>query len=174
MNRLPAPRSARPVRTMLTVLVATTVLAGLGASALAQQSKDAPKAPAKGAQPKAAPKAAPPAAAAPPPAAAPQAAFIPADQLPKVTYTPWTKYCLKPPDAETNPAARQVCFTGTQGKLEDGRSFVSAVIIEPEGEARKILKIMLPHGLQIPPGTRVSVDQGQPMTAPYAICFPDG
>lgn len=172
MDRLPVLRSARPLRTMLTVLVATA-LAGFGVSALAQQTKDTPKAPAKGAQPKAAPKAAPPAAAAPPPGA-PQAAFIPADQLPKVSYTPWTKYCMKPPDAESNPAAKQVCFTGTQGRLEDGRSFVSAVIIEPEGESRKILKIMLPHGLQIPPGTRVSVDQGQPMTAPYAICFPDG
>ena len=173
MDRLLASGPARPLRAALTVLVAATMLAGLGAPMWAQQPKEPAKAQPK-AQPKAAPKA-PPAAAGPPPAApAPQAAFIPADQLPKVTYTPWTKYCMKPPDADSNPAARQVCFTGTQGRLEDGRSFVSAVIIEPEGEPRKILKIMLPHGLQIPPGTRVSVDQGQPMTAPYAICFPDG
>ena len=177
MDRLLASRATRPVRTMLTVLVATTVLAELGASALAQQPKEpAPKAPAQPkAQPKAAPKAAPPAAVAPPPAAAPaQPAFIPDDQLPKLNYTQWTKYCIKPPDAETNPAAKQVCFTGTDGQLENGRSFVSAVLIEPEGQPRKILKIMLPHGLQIPPGTRVSVDQGQPMTAPYAICFANG
>ena len=178
MDRLLVSGPARPVRTALIALVATTAL-GLSAPAWTQQPKEpAPKAapaqPKAGqpkaptAQPKAAP--APPAAAAPP--APPQSAFVPADQLPKLSYTQWTKFCMKPPEADAN--AKQVCFTGTDGQLENGRAFVSAVLIEPEGDTRKILKIMLPHGLQIPPGTRVSVDQGQPMTAPYAICFANG
>ena len=34
--------------------------------------------------------------------------------------------------------------------------------------------MLLPLGLQIPPGTRVAVDQGQPMSGPYAACFMNG
>jgi invasion protein IalB len=167
---------ARPLPAALTILVATAVLAGLSVPMGAQQPKEptpkAPPAQPKAGQPKS-PTAQPKAAPTPPPAVAPpQSGFVPAEQLPKLNYTPWTKYCMKPPGADAN--ARQVCFTGTDAQLENGRAFVSAVIIEPEGEPRKILKVMLPHGLQIPPGTRVSVDQGQPMTAPYAICFANG
>ena len=51
---------------------------------------------------------------------------------------------------------------------------VAAVIIEPEGVDRKILRVTLPLGMQLVHGTRVIVDQGQPMTAPYVICFTNG
>jgi invasion protein IalB len=51
---------------------------------------------------------------------------------------------------------------------------VAAVLIEPEGEPKKILRVTLPLGMSIQPGTRVIVDQGQPMTGPYVICFQNG
>jgi len=51
---------------------------------------------------------------------------------------------------------------------------VAAVLIEPQGEPRKILRITLPLGMSLQQGTRVIVDQGQPMTAPYVICFNNG
>jgi invasion protein IalB len=173
MDRLLVSGPARPSCTALTLLVATTVLAGLNMPAWTQQPKEpAPKAQPKAGQPKA-PTAQPKAAPAPPaPAAVPQSAFVPVDQMPKLSFSPWAKFCMKPPGADAN--AKQVCFTGSDAQLEDGRAFMSAVIIEPEGDARKILKVLLPLGLQIPAGTRVSVDQGQPMTAPYAICVSNG
>jgi invasion protein IalB len=34
--------------------------------------------------------------------------------------------------------------------------------------------VTLPLGMSIQPGTRVIVDQGQPMTGPYVICFANG
>ena len=46
--------------------------------------------------------------------------------------------------------------------------------IEPEGAANKVLRITLPLGMQLSPGTRVIVDNGQPMNAPYMTCFPNG
>ena len=50
----------------------------------------------------------------------------------------------------------------------------AAVIIEPEGVDKKILRVTLPLGMQLVHGTRVILDQNQPMTAPYVICFNNG
>ncbi len=47
-------------------------------------------------------------------------------------------------------------------------------LIEPDGEPRKILRVTLPLGMSLQPGTRVIVDQGQPMQGPYVICFNNG
>jgi invasion protein IalB len=51
---------------------------------------------------------------------------------------------------------------------------VAAVLIEREGETRKLLRVILPLGVKLPPGTRVIIDQNQPRTAPYVICFANG
>lgn len=85
---------------------------------------------------------------------------------PQLIFSPWTKFCPK--------EAKQVCFTGKEGRVETGQPVVSAVLIEPAAEPRKILRITLPLGMSLPPGTRAIVDQGQPMTAPYVICFVNG
>jgi invasion protein IalB len=91
-------------------------------------------------------------------------------EAPPLMFSPWTKFC--PPAQEAN--AKQVCFTGKDGRLDTGQPVVAAVLIEPQGEPRKILRITLPLGMSLQQGTRVIVDQGQPMTAPYVICFNNG
>jgi invasion protein IalB len=145
-----------PVRA---VAVAAMAVAMLGVPLYAQQPAQ-PKA----TQPKTKAPAPAPAPAAPPPAAAAGPSFT-------FTFSPWTKQCVKPND----PNAKQVCITSKDGFLEDGRLAVSTAVVESEGDAKKLLKVMLaPFGLQIPPGTRVAVDQGQPMSGPYAACFPNG
>ncbi|MFZ3360381.1 MAG: invasion associated locus B family protein [Xanthobacteraceae bacterium] len=116
-----------------------------------------------------------PAAAAP---AAPAAqAQAPAEgqaseqQQVQLIYSPWTKFCLKNPN---DPNAKQVCFTGKDARIESGMPVVAAVLIEPQGEPKKILRVTLPLGMQLIHGTRVIIDQNQPMTAPYVICFTNG
>ena len=37
-----------------------------------------------------------------------------------------------------------------------------------------MLRVTLPLGMSLQPGTRVIVDSGQPMTGPYVICFNNG
>jgi invasion protein IalB len=91
-------------------------------------------------------------------------------EAPQLIYSPWTKFCLKGNEAN----AKQVCFTGKDGRVESGMPVVAAVLIEPEGEPRRILRVTLPLGMSLQPGTRVIVDQGQPMTGPYVICFNNG
>ena len=51
---------------------------------------------------------------------------------------------------------------------------IAAVIIEPEGEPKKILRVTLPLGMQLVHGTRVIVDSNPPTQSPYVICFQNG
>jgi invasion protein IalB len=160
MNCPVAP--ARPVARALAYGIAAAAVCSLAATGLWAQT---PKAPApKAPAPKAAPK-----AAAPTPAAPAGHADVQPEQ-PQLIFSPWTKFCLKGQEAD----AKQVCFTGKDGRVESGMPVVAAVVIEPEGDPKKVLRVTLPLGMSIQPGTRVIVDQGQPMTGPYVICFQNG
>ncbi len=189
---------ARPLATTLAwsipLTVALAVAAGLPAFAQSDTPAPAPAqaapAPAPAAKPKPkkpAPKpaaqTAPPAQAqqAPPPAP-PQGQEQPQgqngqqqQQQVQLIYSPWTKFCLKgQPGQPQDPNAKQVCFTGKDARIESGMPVVAAVLIEPEGQERKVLRVTLPLGMQLVHGTRVIIDQNQPMTAPYVICFTNG
>ena len=100
-------------------------------------------------------------------AGAPAAGGQPPEQQVQLIYAPWTKFCLKGQDAN----AKQVCFTGKDGRIESGQPVIAAVIIEPEGETKKILRVTLPLGMQLVHGTRVIVDNNPPAQSPYVICF---
>jgi invasion protein IalB len=172
----PASRTLAVVATFFSLSVAATVALTAG-TALAQQ----PAAPAPAAKPaapakKPAPaKPAPAAPAAPAPEAQQQAPAQPGEQQQQqvqLIYSPWTKFCLK--GQNNDPNAKQVCFTGKDARIESGMPVVAAVLIEPEGEPKKLLRVTLPLGMQLIHGTRVIVDQNQPMTAPYVICFTNG
>src|SRR5262249_54798342 len=112
----------------------------------------------------------PPAAQAQAPAQQGGAPQQPQDQQVQLIYAPWTKFCLKGQDAN----AKQVCFTGKDGRIESGQPVVAAVIIEPEGEPKKILRVTLPLGMQLVHGTRVIIDNNAPAQSPYVICFANG
>jgi invasion protein IalB len=165
---------ALPRGRVLAALAAVT----LTVSAAHAQQPPAPAPKATKAAPKAAPKAAAPAQAQAPAAQAPaapaggQPAAQPQgdQQQVQLIYAPWTKFCLKGQD----PAGKQICFTGKDGRIESGQPVVAAVIIEPEGESKKVLRVTLPLGMQLVHGTRVIVDNNTPAQAPYVICFANG
>jgi invasion protein IalB len=122
----------------------------------------------------------PAAPVAPAPAAKPAQQAAPGQPAPQqgapqeqvqLIYSPWTKFCLK---NDKDPNSKQVCFTGKDARIESGMPVIAAVLIEPEGEPKKILRVTLPLGMQLIHGTRVIIDQNQPMTAPYVICFTNG
>lgn len=154
---------ALPRGRVIAGLVAAAAFVALPAGA---QQQPAPKAP-----PKAAPKN-PPAAKKDAPAQGAQQqqpAQGQQDQV-QLIYSPWTKFCLKGQDAN----AKQVCFTGKDGRIESGQPVVAAVIIEPEGEPKKVLRVTLPLGMQLVHGTRIIIDSNQPQQSPYVICFANG
>jgi invasion protein IalB len=137
-------------------LIGALAVVATGSNSVAEEKKAAPKAPPKKEAPKAPPKQDPKQQAQP--------------DAPQLIFSPWTKFCLKGNEAQ----AKQVCFTGKDGRVESGQPVVAAVLIEPDGEPRKILRVTLPLGMSLQPGTRVIIDQGQPMTGPYVICFNNG
>jgi invasion protein IalB len=161
--------TGNPAARVFALATATALLTSfIGASSSFGQTPPAPPAP------KAQPKAAAPKAATPPaqkPDAPGAQAQAPAQGAqPQLIFSPWTKFCLKGQEAN----AKQVCFTGKDGRVESGMPVVAAVLIEPENEPKKVLRVTLPLGMSIQPGTRVIVDSGQPMTGPYVICFNNG
>jgi invasion protein IalB len=174
------PRGRVFALTAITALGATFLAADVSAQTAAPApAPGAPSAAPKAAPaaPKAAPKAAQKAAPAPaptpqgaPPAAPAQAAAPPAEPQVQLIYAPWTKFCLKGQDA----GAKQVCFTGKDGRIESGQPVVAAVVIEPEGEPKKILRVTLPLGMLLVHGTRIIVDSNAPAQSPYVICFQNG
>jgi invasion protein IalB len=170
---LTAPVSPRGRSFTVSAAMALGVLLIAAPDALAQAPAPGAPTAAPKAVPKAAPKATPkapaPAAQAPAAPAAPAGAAPAADQV-QLIYAPWTKFCLKGQDAN----AKQVCFTGKDGRIESGQPVIAAVIIEPEGEPKKILRVTLPLGMQLVHGTRVIVDANAPAQSPYVICFQNG
>jgi invasion protein IalB len=146
---------------------AMMVLAVCGGSSHALAQQPAPKAPsAPAASPKGAPKAAPNNQQKGAPGQQ-QAAEGQQGQQPQITFSPWTKVCQ-----DVN--AQKVCFTGRDGRIDSGMPIVAAVLIEADGQQKRMLRITLPLGMALQPGTRVVVDDGQPITAPYVTCIPNG
>jgi len=52
-----------------------------------------------------------------------------------LVYSQWAKFCGKGQD----PNAKEVCFTGKDGRTEAGQPVVAAALIEPSGEPKKWL-----------------------------------
>ena len=160
---------ARPAGRTFGAIAKTTVeiaaltlafAAAAGSLALAQAPKKPPAkqpAPAQ-AQP------AQPAAPAPAPQQAEQ------QQQVQLIYSPWTKFCLTGQEA----GGSKVCFTGKDARIESGMLVASAVLIEPEGQPKKVFRITVPLGMALANGTRVLVDQNTPLTAPFSFCVPAG
>lgn len=61
-----------------------------------------------------------------------------------------------------------------EARLETGE-FVAgaAVLFEPEGKPKK-LRVMFPLGMLVQQGTRIIVDEGNPMNRPYVMCLRNG
>jgi invasion protein IalB len=151
--------SARPLGR---ALIATMAAFGLVAvtslvapSAMAQQTKKPAAKPAQKRAPAAQP-------------AAPKSGAV-AQGQPQLMYSPWMKVCGKGKD--TN--GKQVCVVTKDGRLENGMPVAIVQLFEPEGQP-KILRVTVPLGMQLQHGTRVIIDQGQPVNEPYKICFPVG
>ncbi|HML12330.1 MAG TPA: invasion associated locus B family protein [Xanthobacteraceae bacterium] len=168
---------ARPAARTLAVIAATAAFAFVGAVGARAQTPPpaAPAAPAKKAQPKQPAKQ--PAAQAPAPAPAPVAPGQPAppaaagqpQQIPLV-YSAWIKLCGKNPQ---DPNAKELCQTMKEAHMESGQFVAAAALIEMAGEQKKILQLILPTRLLLPPGTRVTVDSNPPSDGPFIICAPE-
>ena len=147
---------------------ATVLLAGTSLSPAMAQKRHAPKSAAPAAKPAAAkPDAAAAKSAQPTDKAAEKAADKPAE----ITYSPWTKFCVKGEQANAKP----VCFTSKDARLITGDVAASAVLVgSEEKDSKKSLRVTLPLGMVLVQGTRIVIDQSRSATSPYLICFSNG
>ena len=133
---------------------------GLGTSlAVAQQAAPVAKT-------TAAPKSAPAAPA--PGAAAPAAAAGDAAQGDDAA---WVKLCLK----NEQTGNKQVCLVNHEGlEPNTGMVLVAAAVRTIEGEDKQNLLVRLPtaYSLVMPAGVQIKIDEGEPITLQYAVCFP--
>lgn len=159
----PSPiASAPPVRRLRLSAVAAALLIIGAPVALAQQPAQKPAA-----KPAQKPAQQPAQAA---PAQPAQGEAQAQQQAPQLIYSPWTKFCGKGKEAN----AKEVCFTGKDARTEAGAPVIAAALIEPEGAPKKLFRITLPAPLQLQYGTRVIIDQEQPLTGPFFTCFSNG
>ena len=143
---------ARPVARTLAMIAAIAAFSTAGLVSASAQQAPAQKAAPKGQQKGATPPAATPAPAAPAQPGGQEQA------MPPLIYSNWTKICGKGPEQ----GAKQICQTGKDGRLESGMPVVAAILMEMEGEGKKVLQIMLPPGVYLPKGTRVVIDRDEP------------
>jgi invasion protein IalB len=153
---------ARHASRIAAALVSAALAFGMTTLVMAQTPPAKPKAAKPAAPAKPAPAAQAPAAAAAAPAQN--------GQQPNLMYSPWIKICNKASDKN----AKTICVTAKDGRLENGMPVTAVALIEPEGEARKLLRVTVPLGMQLQHGTRLIIDQDNPSTAPYFMCFPNG
>jgi invasion protein IalB len=95
----------------------------------------------------------------------------PAEKIrqPPVVFTPWTKFCGK----DNKPQAKEVCLTVKEARLETGQFLAGAALIEQRGEEKKLLRVTLPLGMQLPQGARILLDQEEPINGRYIGCLPN-
>jgi invasion protein IalB len=82
-----------------------------------------------------------------------------------VTYGDWRKLCFKP------GGAKMLCRTSITGTFATGQIAVRLDIIDREGDGAARLQVFAPVGMYLPPGVKVTVDQGAPHHAPYSWCL---
>lgn len=93
-----------------------------------------------------------------------------AQQQPDLFFSPWTKFCIKGQE----PKAKQICFTGKDAHLNSGAPAAAAALVETENDRKKVLRVTLPLGVQLGPGTRFVIDNSRPTQGHYVICYING
>ena len=155
-------------RVLTATLAGTLAAAFVVLPALAQQQPKAAPAQKQAPAPKQAP-AAQPAQPAQPGQPGQPGQQQAAGEQPQLMYSPWMKVCGKGPDTNN----KQVCVITKDGRLENGMPVAIVQLFEPEG-GQKVLRVTVPLGMQLAHGTRLLIDQGQPVQSPYSIRFPVG
>ena len=82
-----------------------------------------------------------------------------------IKYGDWEKVCFKP------GGAKMVCRTTIAGRFETGQIAVRVYVIEREGESIARLQLLLPVGLYMPAGAKITVDGGAAHKIPFTWCL---
>ena len=102
------------------------------------------------------------------------AAFAAADEPANLDYSPWTRTCRPDP----GDGGHLACFTISSGRIptaKDGDApAVSAMVMQQESNTSKVLRIIVPLGVQVAFGTRLLIDGAINGQRAYVACFSGG
>lgn len=82
-----------------------------------------------------------------------------------IQYGDWEKICFKP------GRTKMVCRTTIAGRFDTGQIAVRAYIVEREGDDVARIQLLLPVGLYVPAGVKLTVDGGAAYTIPFRWCL---
>lgn len=82
-----------------------------------------------------------------------------------ISYGDWEKVCFKP------GGAKLVCRTTIAGRFETGQIAVRAYVIEREGDSTARMQLLLPVGLYVPAGVKLTIDGGAAYRLPFTWCL---
>jgi invasion protein IalB len=86
------------------------------------------------------------------------------------TQNEWTKVCGK-----DQAANKEICYTTRDfGSQPDQPPALALAVYDVKGEDTRIVRILLPVGLMLRPGFRLTVDKNAPAEGAFEICFPNG
>lgn len=82
-----------------------------------------------------------------------------------IKYGDWQKFCFKP------GGAKMVCRTTIAGTFETGQIAVRVYLVEREDGGAARLQLLLPVGLAVRPGVKLTVDKGTAHKIPFSWCL---
>ena len=78
----------------------------------------------------------------------------------------WYKVCSKQEENE-------ICNVQFQSVASTGQLLTAVSLLEAKGNINgRKFQVTVPSGRLIPPGVKVQIDENNPVTMPYAVCFP--
>jgi invasion protein IalB len=80
----------------------------------------------------------------------------------------WTKACSK------DPSGKEFCATTRFFGQTASQPTLSVAVYAVTGEDKRFARFLLPVGLLLRPGFRLTIDKGDPLDGHYVVCFPNG
>jgi len=80
----------------------------------------------------------------------------------------WTKACSK------DPSGKEFCATTRFFGQTATQPTLSIAVYSVTGEDKRFARFLLPVGLLLRPGFRLTIDKGDPIDGHYVVCFPNG
>jgi invasion protein IalB len=84
--------------------------------------------------------------------------------------SPWTKLCAKDPST-----GKETCYTTRDFGQAGGQGPTLAMAVYSQaGEDKRNVRFLLPLGLLLRPGFRMTLEKGEPIDGKFGFCFPTG
>lgn len=81
----------------------------------------------------------------------------------------WVKICIT-----NEKVKKEQCQTGFDLRTSTGQFLATVQVMETVGEARKVVRVIVPTGMLLQPGIRVQVDDGKAEEGKFGFCAPEG